>query len=443
MEKSNRKLKVLVIAEACNPDWTSVPLVGYNVVNSLASRDDLEITVATHPRNREQLDSDRVSDLAEVIYPDNEYVAKRFYNFAQLLRGNRGKGWTTNTAFKAVSYLFFERELFQLVGQRLENGEFDLIHRVTPVSPTMSSPIASWSKVPMIIGPLNGGLPWPDSFPELREQENEFLVPLRKAYKRFPYYRGTYKKAKAVIAGSRHTASEIPKYFKGDRHLMPENGVAPERFPIADTWTEPKRKFRFVTVGRLVPYKGVWLTLEAFRDSAFMQEHAEFHVIGDGPERSNLEKMAEDYGLSDIVKFCGWMDQEQLGAELRESQAFVFPSLREFGGGVVLEAMASGLPSIIVDYGGPAELLNQQCGILLPMQPAADLVFHLRESMECLVKQPEVCVQFAENAIRRIKSDFTWEAKAERLTRIYGTTLGIEGCSEPCITESAISVSTY
>ena len=124
----------------------------------------------------------------------------------------------------------------------------------------------------MMIGPLNGGLPWPGSFPELRRCENEWLVPLRKFYKLLPYYRSTYKNIQAVLSGSQHTATEVPSYFRGRRYFMPENGVDPRRFPLADGWTEPSDRFRFITVGRLVPYKGLWLTLAAMRDSAVLRE---------------------------------------------------------------------------------------------------------------------------------------------------------------------------
>ena len=411
-------LRVLVLAEACNPKWTSVPLVGYNVVRALAERSDLKITLATHPRNRATLEKDPLAKKVEILYPDNEYVAARLYRLAQLLRGGRGKGWTTNTAFESISYLFFEKELYQLVGARLDAGEFSLIHRVTPVTPTVGSPLACWTTVPMILGPLNGGLPWPPEYPRLRKQENEFLVPLRKFYKLMPYYEATYRKLKGCISGSQHTASEIPPSFQGKRYLLPENGVNPATFLLAEGWTPPSGRFRFVTVGRLVPYKGIWLTLLAMRDSDLLKS-CQLIVIGDGPDREKLERMIQDFGLADSVHLLGHLDQLSLSAEMRSSQCFVFPSLREFGGGVVLEAMACGLPSILVDYGGPRDLIDANCGILLPMQPEMPMVATLRESMERIVRDPELCKQLAKNALGRIRSEFTWEKKAEKIRAIY------------------------
>lgn len=427
MKSQTSRLRILVIAEACNPAWTSVPLVGYNFACELAAREDLDVTIATHPRNRRDIESDVISKLATIVYPDNEYVASRLFNIAMLFRGNSGKGWTTNTAFSALSYLFFEYELYRLVGDQLRAGEFDLIHRITPVSPTVGSPISTWTDVPMVIGPMNGGLAWPREYPELRSAENEFLVPLRKVYKWFPYYRRTFERIRAAIAGSRHTLTEIPKGFLGRRCLMPENGVDPRRFEIADGWTPPTRRFRFVSVGRLVPYKGLWLTLQAMRDSSILR-NCELFVIGDGPDRDRIRQMVEEYNLTEQVTLLGWLDQREVSRTLASSQCFVFPSLREFGGGVVLEAMASGLPSIVVDYGGPCDLIDGDCGILLPMQARADMVPALRSAMEELVGDHDKCRKFAHNGIERVRKEFTWAAKAEEMCSLYEEIIGKKAC---------------
>ena len=88
----------------------------------------------------------------------------------------------------------------------------------------------------MLLGPLNGGLPWPRAYPELRRQEREWLVPVRKLYRYLPYYRATYCRLAGVIAGSRHTATEVPRAFAGCRFYLPENGVDPGRFALASGW---------------------------------------------------------------------------------------------------------------------------------------------------------------------------------------------------------------
>jgi glycosyltransferase involved in cell wall biosynthesis len=414
-------IRVLLIAEACNPTWTSVPLVGYNLARALAARPDLRVTLVTHIRNRDGLATSDIGRFAEIVFIDNEFIAAPVYRLAKLLRGGNQLGWTIDTAMAWPSYVVFEWLLRSKLGRRLQRGDFDLIHRITPLSPTAVSPLAAKTEVPMIAGPLNGGLPWPKQFPELVRREREWLVPLRNLYKLLPYHRSTYRHLAAVITASRSTADEIPRHFHGLRFHHPENGVDPSRFPIAERWPEPNERFRLVTAGRLVPYKGLSLTLEAIRRSAILRQ-CELTVIGDGPDRAAHERFVTEHGLQDCVNLRGQVPQAELAAEMRRSQVFVFPSLREFGGGVILEAMACALPCLIVDYGGPGELISEGTGIKLPMRPREELIESLRLAMERMVANPDECRRMGEAASAEVRREHTWSAKAGRIVEFYRAT---------------------
>lgn len=414
----NNKLRVLLIAEACNPTFTSVPLVGYNLARALAERGDLEITLVSHVRNQAALEADPIAGLVTLCFIDNEAIARPLYQIGKLLRGGQGLSWTTGTAMAWPSYMYFEKKIFQKFKGEFDQRKFDIVHRVTPLTPTMGSPLARWIDTPMVLGPLNGGLPWPAQYPELRRQEREWLVPVRGLYKHLPFFRSTYKRLAAVISGSRHTETEVPGYFRGKRFHMPENGIDTNRFPIQREWAAPDAKFRFITVGRLVPYKGTDMVLEAMGGSELLKT-CELVVVGDGPQRQALEAQVKALGLESSVRLVGWKSQMELAEELRQAHVFAFPSLREFGGGVVLEAMACGLPCVIADYGGPAELVDASCGILLPLLPRADLVVQLRSAMESLVRDPDKCKAMSTCGKERVRADFTWSAKASTIRSIY------------------------
>jgi glycosyltransferase involved in cell wall biosynthesis len=395
-----------------------VPLVGYQFARALAARPDLDVTLATHVRNRPALTDDPLTQLARICYIDNEWLARPLHKLSRLVRGGQSLSWTIDTAMAWPAYMAFEHQLYKQMERQLAGGAFDLIHRVTPLTPTMGSPLAALTDVPMIVGPLNGGLPWPAEFPELRQQEREWLVPLRGLYKRLPFYRSTYRHLAGVIAGSKHTATEIPGTFVGRRFYLPENGVDPGRFPIARAWPEPAKDFTFVTVGRLVPYKGADLIVEAMAGSAALRR-CKLVIVGDGPARGHLEEQVRRQGLESKVHIAGWVDQPRLAQQLGSAQAFVFPSLREFGGGVVLEALANGLPSVVVDYGGPSELVTPDCGVLLPLRPRAELVASLRLAMEALAGNTDLCRTMGAAACRRIREEFTWDVKADRIVHMY------------------------
>jgi glycosyltransferase involved in cell wall biosynthesis len=298
------------------------------------------------------------------------------------------------------------------------SGGFDLVHRITPVSRVAPSPLASQIDRPMIIGPLNGGLPFPQEFAEMRRSEREWLANLRWLHRLLPHARRMYKELDGLLVGSTWTSSEVPRVFRGEQLFLPENGIEPTIFPIAEGWTAPNGRFRFASVGRLTPLKGFDMVIEAMAGSPRLRE-TELTIIGEGPERAALERAVRDYGLESNVSLPGWMAQKEVAAELGDSQAFVFASVKDFGGGAVLEAMASGLPSIVLDYGGPADLVGEDCGIRVPMARRAELVAGLRSAMERLVDEPHLCRRLGRTAAETIRAHYTWDAKADRIVSFY------------------------
>ncbi len=133
-------LRPLLIAEAANPEWTSVPLVGWNLAHAIMQRTNA--LLVTQVRNRDALLRAGLVEERDFIAIDNERVARAFYRLSERLRGGENKGWTVVTALSSFSYYSFEREVWRLLGKRLMDGEFDLVHRITPLSPTSQSPIA-------------------------------------------------------------------------------------------------------------------------------------------------------------------------------------------------------------------------------------------------------------------------------------------------------------
>ena len=185
-------MRVLILADDCNPEWPSLPAVGYKAALAIAEYAD--VVVATHVRNRENIEKVGFGR-AKVQYIDNEYIARPMFKFAKYLRGGTDTGWTMATALGYPSYLSFEWEVWKATRQELRRGKFDLVHRLTPMSPTLPSPMATWSPVPFILGPLNGGLRWPPEFQNELVREGEWLSYFRQAYRVLPYQNSTYRKS--------------------------------------------------------------------------------------------------------------------------------------------------------------------------------------------------------------------------------------------------------
>lgn len=406
--------RVLAIAEAANPEWVSVPLVGWSLAHAL--RDVADVHLVTQIRNRDAVLRAGYVEGHDVTFIDSEDVARPLHLMAEKLRMGDGKGWTMVQAIHALAYPRFERLVWKRFGAEITSGAWDIVHRITPLSPTIASPIAgkiARTGTPFVLGPLNGGVPWPAQFAAERHAEREYLSYLRSAYKALPGRDATLRHAAAILAGSRHTASEIPQRHQDRVIYLPENGIDPTRFNR--TAKPPQGPLRVAFVGRLVPYKGADMLLEAAQP-LLAQGAVHIDIIGDGPQRAELEAQARD---TSAVTFHGWQPHENVQDLLCQAHLLGFPSIREFGGGVVLEAMALGVPPLIVDYAGPGELVTEATGLKVPLGDRAAIVAGFRAHLEALTKDPSQLAPLATAAQARVHAAFTWQRKAQQMAEIY------------------------
>lgn len=414
--------RVLLIAEAANPEWVSVPLVGWSMACAL--REVADVHVVTHVRNRDAILRAGWEERRDFTAIDNEILAAPVWRIASALRLGEGKSWTLLQAASAIAYPLFEREVWRLFGARLRAGAFDLVHRVTPLSPTIPSPIAARCErigVPFVIGPLNGGLPWPREFERERWREGEWLSYLRGGMRLLPWRRATLRAA-ALITGSRATRAELPPAVRARCVTIPENAVDPQRFARR---AQPcgSGPLRACFVGRLVPYKGLEMLVEAAAPLA-REGRLVLDIVGDGPLRPRLEALVAREGLGGSVRLHGFLPHASVRDVLAQSEVFAFPSIREFGGGAVLEAMALGLVPIVVDYGGPGELVTHETGIKLPLADRATLIRTLREALSKAQADRLDVVARGARARARVLALLTWRRKAEQIVEVYRWALG-------------------
>lgn len=415
-------MKVLLIAESASPETVSVPLVGWS--HAMAIRTRVDCLIATQVRHRRVFLEHGLVEGRDFIAIDSEAVARPAWRLGSMLRGGGGKGWTTAMAAKLPGYLYFERLLWRTLRDRLRSGEFDLVHRLTPLSPTMPSPIARHCHrigVPFVLGPLNGGVPWPKGHQSARIKEREWLSFIRDAYRLVPGYRSTRRCCSALIAGSIDTLEREPAWVRDRAFHIPENAIDTSRFTVHRT---PRTidELRIIFVGRLVPYKGCDILLEAalpmLRDG-----RARLTIVGDGPQRADLESIVRREGLEQQVEFRGWVAHEHVASTIAEADLFAFPSIREFGGAVAIEAMAVGTPPMVVAYGGLAETVTEDEGFPIPIGSRSELVERFRGRLDEILDDPGIIDRKGEAGRRRVDAHFTWDAKASQVMDVYAWAL--------------------
>jgi len=327
----------------------------------------------------------------------------------------------------AASYplqVAFEWRAWQLIRNRILSGEFDVVLRILPIVPVLPSPFAFFLRngpIPFVIGPINGGLPWPKGFPQLDRQRRAagyWVSHLRGLYRYLPFARSTYAKAAAVIAGSSHTYAEFASYREKLFFVPGENGIDPALFkPRVAIGASTQRKLHLIFVGRLIPLKACDVALRAAAQ-LLRAGKAHFTVVGDGPERESLRQLAKSLGIDAAITFTGWVTPSETLAQFQHADVLVFPSLREFGGAVIFEALGLGAVPVVVDFGGPGDIVTPQVGYKIALTNEDDLILKLGSVLKHLEEDRDHLETLRQEGIEYAREHLTWDGKARVMSSI-------------------------
>lgn len=142
-------------------------------------------------------------------------------------------------------------------------------------------------------------------------------------------------------------------------------------------------------------------------------------VVGDGPLMPELRAFIGRERLGCAVTLHGWVKHQQVQDLMCQTHMLGLPSVREFGGGVVLEAMALGVVPLVVDYAGPGELVDKEIGFKVPMGPRREIVAGFHDTLSELVDHPELLSRLSRACRIRIAQKYTWAAKSSQILEVY------------------------
>jgi alpha-maltose-1-phosphate synthase len=432
------KKKVLLLSYYINPCDMSVPLEAYREYEQL--RKHFDTTLVTRARNASEIRKSGIPD-SEAIYIDMPLLDKIHDLFLEKVV-KYDWGSQKLTAFIIPYYIIYEFLIWFRVGSKIKAGEFALVHRLDPVSPVVASPF-SWLmrnlKTPFSLGPINGGLPWPQGYTSAH-REKEGIRFLRGLYAYLPFSRSTYAKSKALIVGSSYNYLAASRRVDSSRLFFVHENGTPQRAVVDDRRYEDMPPVRVCFLGRLVPYKNCNIVIRSAAE-LIREKKIRLDIVGDGWDRPNLEALTRDLGLENDVTFHGQVPHPRAMEILARSHVMALPSIREFGGGVVVEAMARGVVAVVMQYGGPSDLVEEGCGISLALKNESDTVQDLKRVLEELVENPDRIRQLGVAARVKAASTYTWEKKTELLAAVMNYTMGAG--SRPSLTPKQEMLSRY
>ena len=180
-----------------------------------------------------------------------------------------------------------------------------------------------------------------------------------------------YKNADRVVTVSNALAQNLKENFVVDAVVI-HNIVDVAHFQYVRR--EPKDSFTFISVGNLVSIKRFDLLIEAFADAFKNDKSVKLKLVGSGPEINNLQSIINQCNMNDQVILLNEVGRDKLKDIYPQGDAFVLASKSETFGVVFIEAMATGLPVVATDCGGPSDFVNEKNGYLIPVDDKKSLV---------------------------------------------------------------------
>jgi glycosyltransferase involved in cell wall biosynthesis len=402
-------MKALVSAFSCEPGQGGEPGAGWNCVRQAARFH--EVWVLTWGEQRPAVER----ALSVHPLPNAHFV----YLDLPRLRGVWGLGWLG----KQIFYYVWQIAAY-LLGRRLHRQEnFDLVHHMTfgcywrPI-------FLALLPAPFLWGPVGGGESAPRAFWPSFSLRGKIIGLARDLGRKMgecdPFVRHTARKARLGLATTEETAARMRKLGCREVSVLPQSGLPGEEIAQLGSFRfRQSNPFRLVSIGRLLHWKGFELGLRGFARFQSRYPATEYWIIGDGPERKRLHKLAQRLGVAGSVTFWGLISRRQALEKLTECDVLVHPSLHDSGGWVCLEAMAAGRPVICLDLGGPGLQVTDETGIKVPACTPDQAVADLAAAMVRLATDPILREAMGRASQRRVEEHFDWDRKGEFLARAY------------------------
>lgn len=419
-----RSLHVLVSAYACYPPTTAAAdsidrqlgggesLLGWNFVQQISRFH--RVTVLTDSRNRHGImKAQEMHPLPNVIFHFIE-VRVRWHRF-----------WH-NSFVKHLYYYFWQIRALPAAWRLHRTRPFDLVHHVTYANDWIPSYIGAYLPVPFIWGPFGGGQRYPKGFQKefsraARLGESGRLVSQWIGRHLLAARRRCLRRARAILICNAETLSVIPARFHEKVSFFTVNGISPEDLPPAIPPRPAPRAIRILTASRLVLVKRIDFALRAFARfaSACPETKAIFEIIGEGPEEGRLRRLAADLNLGGRVVFSGWMSRAGVLDRMAACDVFLFTSLREGGGFVLIEAMACARPIVCLDAAGPGFLIQEDWGLKVQPRDPEQVVEDLAVALDRLARDPGLRERLGRAGRIRVENYHIFDRLGELLQDIY------------------------
>jgi glycosyltransferase involved in cell wall biosynthesis len=388
-------MKLLLSAYACEPGKGSEPGIGWHWVVEIARRGH-DVWVLTRTNNKQSIER------ALPNLPNLRFVYCDLPHWLAILK--------KKAPILQFYYFMWQWAAYRTARELHRQEHFQLVQHVTFGAFRHPSFMGRLG-IPFIFGPVGGGERTPLRLRMDYGIQGHLLDAARDlanvVAKWNPWLHETFAAADLILVKTPDTGDALPhRYRHKAKHIIeigaPDAAASPQ--PVSSD-----SGIRFLFVGRFLFWKGMQYGLRAFARLLCAVPNARLTIVGSGPEARRWRRLCDTLGIAHAVEWKQWIYHDELGPVYRSHNVFLFPSLHDSSGSVVLEAMSYGLPVVCFDLGGPGVLVTANSGIAVNTahRDRQQLVAALADAMKVFVDQPDTLRALQDGALARAR-ELTW-----------------------------------
>lgn len=398
-------MKILIIGHACGPGLGSEPANTWNWAWHLSRTN--QVWVVAHPEYKDRVDN----------FLNSEPNCSLKFHWVTV--NNCFDRWVPGQGQEKGIRLHYWLWLNEAYGQAADLHEkmrFDLVHHVS--WSTISIPPPFWKlSVRSVWGPIGGGQFFPTSLASLLQQKRikESLRSLYLTSLPFsPRLRRSLASVDIVLSTNFETRSLLRRAGATSVEMFLDCGVNGE--PIMPKKRSTQERLTLLWAGRLEPIKGLVIALRAL--AKCNESQISLLVAGSGSDRARMEDLTQQLGLTRQVEFLGQIPHEDMSTLFQSCDAFLFTSMRESFGSVVLEALVHGLPIVTLNQHGMRAFVPEDAAIKIAVGAPDQIIRDFAIAIETLASNPDRMRKMS-RAAYIFANEQRWTLRAERMNTLY------------------------
>ena len=404
-------MKILVSAYACSPYQGSEPSSGWGFIYELSKQHEITAFVEEEKFRK---------DIEHYLENNNDHAKTIKFIFVKKNRNRRLRRiWPPSYYWY---YRAWHKKVFQIAKNMLSNQKFDLVHQLNMSG--FREPGFLWKlDLPFVWGPVGGMGYFPYKFfHHVGIKGSLYYL----AYNVFNFLHMNFlcrprlaakKAGVGLISATSDNKRSIKNYWSYRSTLISEIGKP----YIKNSFSVGRRKIgdplHLVWSGQHTPGKALNIALKAL--SLISKDIKwKFHILGNGELTNKWKNYAHSLGIAKNCKFYGLVTRQEALKIMEQSNLMLITSLRDLTSAVTVESVSLGLPVICLDHSGFSDVIDESCGIKIPVTNFPDVTIEISKAIETLALDNNLLAELAEGAFNK-SAMYSWKYKVDILHQVY------------------------